>query len=356
MKDKLFYILNGNNGASYIINCSDWSSLCNSLNFYKAISFKSKLLKSGLKWLLSFNKIISFFKFKTVSDIENFLQQTVKNSNSFYIDTNCSVLISPTRDKVVVNHHNEYFHKFAFGESINSVQNEKAVYALCGSSTKTFVVSEFFDEYVINDKLYSFKLGTLITKKIFSNIYSIDFVAVLLEFFALSPIRLTSIYDYIDNFSKPIELIDNDVLSAKFSYYKNKDNEFHNRMIPLGLVHRDFKPWNIILMNKPLVFDFEESVMNGLPLEDLFNYIIDPIIRYKSSSRVADIVICENNLILYNKYLDELKVDFGYELFLELYLIERVLFWFNKGEKFTSDKYMSLLKYMENNNLYKDEE
>lgn len=348
MKEELFYILAGNNGASYIINCSDWTSLSYSLNFYKARTLRSKILKFGLKLFLFFNKQFSFKELNTITDIVDFLQKTVKCNNSFNLNNNCSVLVSPTRDKVIVNHHNEYFQKFAFAGSIQSVKKEKAVYELCGNSIKSFIVSDYFDEYEITDKLYSFKLRANIKERGKASNCNIDLVSVLLEFFALSSVRYTSIYKYLDAFSKSVELINDDVLNAKFSYYNNIDNESNKDLIPLGLVHKDFKPWNIILMNKPLVFDFEESVMNGLPLEDLFNYIIDPIIRYKPSSHVADIVFSNSNILLYNQYLKELKIDFNYKIFLDLYILERVVFWFNKDEKLTSDKFISLLEYIEN--------
>ena len=66
-----------------------------------------------------------------------------------------------------------------------------------------------------------------------------------------------------------------DQLSSKYGFLE----------ISLGMVHGDFKPWNITNLKKPLIYDFEETIVNGLPLFDLFNYYISPTIEHEEPKK-----------------------------------------------------------------------
>lgn len=120
MHQKNFIIFNGNNGATYIINTKNWSSLALSLQFYKAYSLEAKLLKFMLHFVLfnlaKVNRLVNINFFKSIEDVSQYIHSFSCNAD-LLIDDNSSILISPTGDKVIVNHHNQYFHKFAFYES-----------------------------------------------------------------------------------------------------------------------------------------------------------------------------------------------------------------------------------------------
>ena len=92
--------------------------------------------------------------------------------------------------------------------------------------------------------------------------------------------------DYIEGLLKRFHSLNLDAINGLPEYFTKIKNEFHTETIPLGLVHRDFKPWNTLLRDTVLIFDFEEAFIAGPPLEDLLNYYIDPIIRYQSAIQV----------------------------------------------------------------------
>ena len=124
-------------------------------------------------------------------------------------------------------------------------------------------------------------------------------------------------------------------------------NHVHNdTQIPKGLAHRDFKHWNMNVESGLLIYDFEEALTDGPPLEDLFNYHIDPIIRYVSSAEVADTIFDSENMTEYQRYLRGLEIDLDFQTLLYCHLIERAIFWMDADEKETSIKYCDLLEYI----------
>ena len=86
-----------------------------------------------------------------------------------------------------------------------------------------------------------------------------------------------------------------EISSCKAKKIEDLINKIHSNnnktKIPLGLVHRDFKPWNTQQQEKLLIYDFEEAVLSGPPLEDLLNYYIDPKIKYVSPSKLSNIIL-----------------------------------------------------------------
>ena len=116
--------------------------------------------------------------------------------------------------------------------------------------------------------------------------------------------------------------------------------------ITVGLVHRDFKPWNISDEQGLLIYDFEEAVTDGLPLEDLLNYHIDPIVRYLSPIKVAERIFKEIHVNEYQRYLEELKISVDFQILLYCYLIERIIFWMEASDQKTSEQYNDLLDYI----------
>ena len=123
MNNNLFYVVTGKHGATYILNLKNCKSVKSSLSFYKTTSFKSSIL-------IFIFRVFLFFKFffksylKTASEINSFLKKISKKEIDFDINNSCSVLIAPTNDKIIVNHHDKFFQKFAFGASYTKVCKE----------------------------------------------------------------------------------------------------------------------------------------------------------------------------------------------------------------------------------------
>ena len=122
--------------------------------------------------------------------------------------------------------------------------------------------------------------------------------------------------------------------------------EYAAETLPLGLVHRDFKPWNILLRDSVLIFDFEEAIIAGPPLEDILNYYIDPVIRYQSAIQVYDFIYSKEKLTEYTTYLKLLNVNVSFEVLLVTYILERIIFWTKEDELDTASRYKDLLSHL----------
>ena len=344
MTNKFFKILQGNNGATYIVNAKDRKSINDSLKFYKARNFKSKFLKAGFKVLLLLQGKLYAKKLKSSSDIEQYLQHISKSPCDFGVNDNSSVLISPTSDKIIVHQHNEYFQKFAFDKSYEKVKNESTIYNLIPQNLKFFQVSKFSDLHDERDKYCSFNLSNK-HLKIGKN-EKPKIVPALLEFFKTTESKTTKLGAYIEALINTIDLNHNIEMKAQVDILKKIGKSYFSLEVPLGLVHRDFKPWNILSYEKPLIFDFEEAIIDGLPLHDLYNFYTDPIIRYMSSRKVASIILSQQRVEEYNAYLNNLNINIDFNIFLHIYLVEQVIFWRKANELHTSNRYLNLSNYL----------
>jgi len=347
MKIKLFYILNGNNGATYILNTSSWKNIGTSLKFYRAYTLKGKLQKSILTYFLFV--IGKFFPSicKSKEAIKIYLKENINADVDFYLDENSSLLISPTRDKVIVNHHAQYFHKFAFGKSFIKVQNESAIYKLLQNSKKFQVASVMdlkMDEQLsaCNFKLVNPPVNTC------HKLLEIDNLPeILVEFFNSSPHKKTVKFsDYIEDLFKRFHSLNMEPINSLTSYLAEIQKEYDTETMPLGLVHHDFKPWNTLLRDTVLIFDFEEAITAGPPLEDLLNYYIDPVIRYQSSNQVYDFIYSKEKVTEYTSYLKLLNVTMTFEVLLVTYVLERIVFWTKEEELETVRHYKNVLSHI----------
>ena len=341
----LFYILDGNNGATYILNAKDSTTVGDSLKFYKARTPKQKVMKNALKlYLHALGTVGDFFRFKGLKNketIEAYLADVTQEKIDFALDENSSVLISPTRDKVIVHHHRDYFHKFAFGNSYAKVKNEANVYALLDRSLQHFKVSKFYDLEEKEDEHCSFKLSS----EDKSEKKEIDLTLALVEMFNVSKQEKYLLSVYVAELKNKYEQsnISSEIIDSMLNTLEHNHEE---SSISLGLVHRDFKPWNINTESGLLIYDFEEAVTDGPPLEDLLNYHIDPIVRYLSASEIEKIIFEERHLEEYTRYLEKLEIDLDFKVLLYCYLTARVVFWMQVGEQETAVKYVTLFEYI----------
>jgi hypothetical protein len=346
MKIKLFYILNGNNGATYILNTSSWKNIGTSLKFYRARTLKASILKKGLHWYLFF--IGSLFQTNLKSDIEikQYLQKVSATSTSFNINKDCSVLISPTNDKVIVHHHHEYFQKFAFGKSYHNVKKEADIYDLFTKNKKHFQTSNYYDVEDKKNELISFKLSNTNVLTSIEKTTVEGLTLALVAFFKTTDSEKCTVKTYVEHLQSELQQVQNVQTKTQVQVLETIKTNYGELEFPLGLVHRDFKPWNVISYSKPLIFDFEEAVIDGPPLEDLLNFHIDPIIRYKTIEEVYKIALNEVQILNYKNYLKGLNIVMDFKVFLHFYLINRILFWKNANEAETAMSYKKLSNHL----------
>lgn len=342
----LFYILNGNNRATYILNTKNWDTITESLHFYQARSFKAKILKKGLSLYLWIKALLFPKGLRSLEEIQKYLQVLTEEPLNFEIDNNSSILISPTRNKIIVHHHRTYFQKFAFDESYQKVKNEANIYAIFAQNPKYFQISEFSESANISNKCCTFKLSNkhLNTEKCTSPNLSMALV----EFFNTSKEKSISLANYINTLIQEINKSHNNSLKNQSDLLNTIKKDHGSLELTLGLVHRDFKPWNIKSYTKPLIFDFEEATTAGPPLEDLLNFYIDPIIRYLPTKEVAQTLLNEPQVKSYNVYLKALNIKIDNKILIHIYLINRIIFWTKAGELETSKAYLNLSNHMIN--------
>jgi len=325
---KLFYTLSGSNGASYIINTSSLKDIRESLKFYKARTFKQKVQKS------LFIAYVFLFKnqLKSLEEVNKYLESLSSCKIDFHLSKTSSVLVSPTRDKVIVHHHDCFFEKFAFGKSYANVKREAEIYKLLERDFHYFEVSKMYDR-VETGEYCSFKLSSIrkyIPNKQDLTLALVEFFSVTLQKDVLLKEQIESIIKTCKNHTEIVTILNT-----------LKEEKAH-ATIALGLVHRDFKPWNIKDDKGLLIFDFEEAIQNGLPLEDMFNYTIDPVIRYEDTIKVVEKIFDAKMIQEYRRYLNLLEINVDFFVLLNLYLAQRVLFWEAVGEIETSKVYAAL--------------
>ena len=105
--NKNYLIKKGNNGATYIFNTKDISSMIYSLKYYKTFTFRQYLVKTFLFSNLIIAKYFSKSKLIDVVSAKEYLKKNTLESIDFDIDEDSSILISPTKDKIIVHKHNE---------------------------------------------------------------------------------------------------------------------------------------------------------------------------------------------------------------------------------------------------------
>ena len=343
MSGRIFYILNGNHGATYIVNAKNLDSITYSLKFYKARTTKQSVMKDTLKLyliILGLLSKVSFLSvFKNKSEIKEYLEKLTDLHIDFELDENSSVLVSPTRDKVIVHHHGHFFQKFAFGNSYKNVRNEAEIYKLLDRPLRNFEVSKFYDYIDRENEFCSFKLSSQ-HKSVKAEI---DIVSALVEMFNITRQDKCLFSTYLEGLKNRYRESDTENTLIK-SVLETLEDAHQNELISLGLVHRDFKPWNINDEYGLLIYDFEEAVTDGLPLEDLFNYNIDPIIRYVSPLDVIDKIFMPENVKEYKRYLIMLKVDLDFEVLLYCFMLEKILFYKEVEHDEIRNQYIELLK------------
>ena len=337
---KMFYILNGNNAATYVICCNSFGNINQGLKFYRPLSLYGKLKKIFLKCVLWKIGKLKLKTLKTLEEVNAYCTDLSGKKIDFKLSENCSILVSPTRDKIIVNFHKQYFQKFAFGNSYLNVKNEIKIYKLLNSSG-SFTTSEI-SEIKKTKGLCSFKLyhpSSLLKTNTVPKPENLS--KILVEFFNKVSLNFISWQDYTSGLKDKLQTsIFCDTLVLK----KINSIAMDDFKLPLGLVHRDFKPWNILNGSPLLIYDFEETIFDGPPLEDFYNFYIDPIIRYKKSKYVLNVINTFEVKKALDCYLKNLNIQIPRQHLFTTFLVERILFWESRKDLTTAKYFVNVLK------------
>lgn len=343
MKNKIFFKYLGSNGAIYIFNLSTFRDIYTSLEFYKPLGLKRKLLKYiftiYLQILSILSNLFNIKKLENIEEIRKYLSIKIDDSVNFNLDNKSSIFISSTGDKVIVNHNNVFFEKFAFLKSYIKACNEIKIYELLNNKEKIFLTSTIKDINIQNN-FCSFKLFNNFIEKKEKKIDDFILIDSLVDFFNISNIDKKNISFICDDLKNNNYIKNNliDLLTQIKKKYKDLE-------IKVGLTHWDFKIWNLqAYKNKLLIYDFEETKNFGLPMEDFYNYYIDS--KIMSDEKTIDIMNFLNSQKFNNlkhRYCEKMNLNINNDLLLILYLLNRIIFYNKNGAQYIVNRYSSLL-------------
>lgn len=330
MKD--FYILHGRNKSTLIVDLASLKDIYDSLEFYFACSFKQKISKAaacaylaGL-WIFKKSGLVSF---KNTAYVQEYLQEITHSDVVFEVEPPCSILVSPTRDKVIIHYHRSHYQKFLFGKSQKKALAEIQAYqSIQDKPCRYLLISKL--SYASEKRNYSvFELRNNFDSRIVAKPDASLLLAASIELFKLTKSGRILFSDLVSNLKREllrqtspeaIRLIDELDEAVQISKCE---------WLPEGFEHGDFKIWNIRCYERALhVFDFEESSLKGLPLMDLLNFYVDPMVLHeKSDQEIFGCFFDKSRQADFKVYLNEVGADIDCKSLFFIYLLRRGLFY-----------------------------
>lgn len=312
VEDK-FLRIDGGNGASFFFPVGTYADWKRGLEFYRAVSRRAKAKKALLKFAYPVLKRRACL---TAAEVAQVIAAELGMTELPKLDGHSPAMISPTRDKALVHHIGRSFEKFASKNSLPGVTGELELYRrLAEWQPRSFSYSRLLD----------FSAGASIVR--FEMAYASgefrdappelpELLEPLVEFFSLPGTATRSWVELWESLAIGVEL----------------PAEYRNGETPVGLVHRDFKPWNVKSGLKPLFFDFESAAMDGCPLEDLFNYYVEPRLPAFRADKLVG-AVRRKVFPLAETLLRRLSISAEeVNRYWHWYLLERVSFWRTQGQ------------------------
>lgn len=324
--------LDGANGASYFLNLHTPETWRKSLEFYRGVSFSACCKKYFL------TKSRPFWRLRNPmpppAAAEN-IRQELGMQVVPLLTENTSALISPTRDKLIVHLHGKSYEKNAFGNSLPGVRRELEVYrTIGGRKWNAFTVSRISESESTSAQV---RLKMEYAEGRFDeSVPRLDrIVHGLLEFFHAAG---TCRVPWNDKWEGLMQA------AADLPEIRSRlEQQIPSGTTPLGLVHRDFKPWNVKNGDRLLFFDFEAADFQGCPLEDLLNYVLDPALNHHSPQDALKWCVEGELRDASNNYLRSLGIpESAFPDYLHWYLLERAIFWHSSGRKPLSQNFLGL--------------
>ena len=302
------------------------------MEFYKINSIPALLKVLGLSIYLRLLSFMSNSRLKSIDEVEEFLMKFRDNLRLNELTNNFSLLISPTRDKLILYDHHNYYRKVGWDKSFEKVKNEIDFYSNISNRDISFKTARVLEKNV--DSIH--RVSSLMMSREYVQGVKVfgkerHLLIALSVFFKSSSNKNISISVLLGNFLLKLNEHSIEISEEEDLAIKNILQLSGNELIELGYVHGDFKPRNVVLGKSILLYDFEESSTEGLPLEDYFNYIISPLIYSKDCISISAQIHSKKRIRLYRIYLDRVGAKLGYENFLLLYLLKYMLLMHKEG-------------------------
>lgn len=306
--EERFLRIDGGNGGSFFFPAGAFADWKRGLEFYRAVAASAKLKKALLK--LAF-PVLKRRARLSAAEVAQVIASELGLTELPQLDGHASAMISPTRDKALIHHHGRSFEKFASGNSLPGVAGELELYRkLAEWAPRSFSYSRLLD-FSSEASIVRFEMAYAPGEFRDAPPKLTKLIGPLAEFFALPGQTTRPWAELWDELAPDVEL----------------PAEFRDGETPVGLVHRDFKPWNVKSGEKPLFFDFESASFAGCPLEDLFNYIVEPMLQSGRAENVSDVVRGKYHGAA-ETLLDKLGIPRKeVNKYWRWYLLERAAFW-----------------------------
>ncbi len=329
--------LPSNSYPCYLFSISNFNVFKMGLKLYGDFTWKSKVKKMFLYISMPLLRYLKSNLRKEIQEkvflIDEIIKKEIKN-NSYDIN-----LYFPSEKKAVVqiiNHNKVFgFMKISFDKKGSELLKSeiKILNLLKKMNFNSFEVPEVIKYGEYNNKLFFIFLTSPEKYSLLRN-YELneEIVKISAELF-LSKTDMKELGE-----SYLYKKIEKNLQKVKFLNEKEREKllkemeENKNILIPLGIVHYDFKPWNFVRnlkTSKLFLFDWEDARLEGLPLWDIFAYIIFTYVSlFNKVSPETLLGKLKKFYFFINIYLGMVRLNISDEIILfilKLYLMELLL-------------------------------